>query len=201
MKEKIVGIANNMFLKLGFKNVSMDDIAGEMCISKKTIYKYFCNKEQLVEDSVESIRNIIFEKFKVIAKHNFNAVEENFQTRQIFQEMVHNEGSSPLFQLKKYYPEVYEKTTSGKLELFDEFHIQNISKGIKEGLFRANIDIKAAVQLYRILTFGINERTESEKEAQKLELQALENHIRAIATPKGLEELEKQLEKTSNLNI
>lgn len=201
MKEKIVGIANNMFLKLGFKNVSMDDIAGEMCISKKTIYKYFCNKEQLVEDSVESIRNIIFEKFQEIAKHNFNAVEENFQTRQIFQEMVHNEGSSPLFQLKKYYPEIYEKTTSGKLELFDEFHIQNINKGIKEGLFRASIDIKAAVQLYLILTFGINERTESEKEAQRLELQALENHIRAIATPKGLEELEKQLEKISNFNI
>lgn len=195
MKEKIVGIANNMFLKLGFKNVSMDDIAGEMCISKKTIYKYFCNKEQLVEDSVESIRNMIFEKFKAIANHNFNAVEENFQTRQIFQEMVQNEGTSPLFQLKKYYPEIYEKTACEKLELFDDFHVQNINKGIKQGLFRENIDVKSAVQLHRILVFGINEKTENEKDAQKLELQALEYHIRAIATPKGLEELEKQLEK------
>ena len=38
MKDKIINIATNLFLKLGFKSVTMDDIACEMCISKKTIY-------------------------------------------------------------------------------------------------------------------------------------------------------------------
>jgi AcrR family transcriptional regulator len=37
MKEKIITKASEMFLKLGFKSITMDDIAGEMCISKKTI--------------------------------------------------------------------------------------------------------------------------------------------------------------------
>ena len=45
MKEKIMAKASELFLKLGFKSITMYDIAGEMCISKKTIYKYFCNKE------------------------------------------------------------------------------------------------------------------------------------------------------------
>ena len=49
MKEKIIKKATDMFLKLGFKSVTMDDIACEMCISKKTIYKYFSNKEKLIE--------------------------------------------------------------------------------------------------------------------------------------------------------
>jgi TetR/AcrR family transcriptional regulator, biofilm operon repressor len=49
MKDKITSKATELFLKLGFKSVTMDDIAGEMCISKKTIYKYFCNKELLIQ--------------------------------------------------------------------------------------------------------------------------------------------------------
>ena len=49
MKDKIINKATEMFLKLGFKSVTMDDIACEMCISKKTIYKYFQNKEVLIE--------------------------------------------------------------------------------------------------------------------------------------------------------
>ena len=48
IKNKIIGKATDMFLKLGFKSVTMDDIASEMCISKKTIYKYFSNKEKLI---------------------------------------------------------------------------------------------------------------------------------------------------------
>ena len=51
MKDKIISKASDLFMKLGFKSVTMDDIAGEMCISKKTIYKYFCNKEILIEES------------------------------------------------------------------------------------------------------------------------------------------------------
>ena len=49
MKEKIMAKASELFLKLGFKSITMDDIAGEMCISKKTIYKYFCKKKRMNE--------------------------------------------------------------------------------------------------------------------------------------------------------
>ena len=52
MKDKIISKAKEMFLKLGFKSITMDDIACEMCISKKTIYKYFANKDILIEESV-----------------------------------------------------------------------------------------------------------------------------------------------------
>jgi AcrR family transcriptional regulator len=57
MKEKIISKKEGNVLKLGF-NITMDDIAGEMCISKKTIYKYFANKELLIE-SVQVIHNEI----------------------------------------------------------------------------------------------------------------------------------------------
>ncbi len=50
MKEVILKKTGDIFLKLGFKSVTMDDIASELGVSKKTIYKYFKNKEELVHE-------------------------------------------------------------------------------------------------------------------------------------------------------
>jgi hypothetical protein len=72
---------------------------------------------------------------------------------------------------------------------------QNIAKGIKEGLYRENIDVESSVRFYYTLIFNINETTKSEKEVFELEYHALEYHTRALATPKGIEELEKQLKQ------
>jgi hypothetical protein len=72
---------------------------------------------------------------------------------------------------------------------------QNIFKGISEGLYRAETDVEAAVKFYYTLIFSINENTMLEKDAYELEAKALEYHTRAIATPKGIEELEIQLSK------
>ena len=63
-----------MFLKLGFKSVTMDDIACEMCISKKTIYKYFQNKEALIEEGTEEVHQRIQLMMDEIAAQNFNAI-------------------------------------------------------------------------------------------------------------------------------
>ena len=70
----------------------------------------------------------------------------------------------------------------------------NILKGINEGLYRQNLDIDNYVKFYYTLIFNINENTMLEKDAQELELKALEYHIRAMATLEGIAELEKQLE-------
>lgn len=65
MKEKIISKATNLFLKLGFKNVSMDDIACEMFISKKTIYKYFNSKELLIAESTTTVHKAVHKSIEV----------------------------------------------------------------------------------------------------------------------------------------
>ena len=70
---------------------------------------------------------------------------------------------------------------------------KNIEKGIAQGLYRPETNIEAAVKFYYTLIFSINENTLLEKEAYELEGKALEYHSRAIATPKGILELEKHL--------
>lgn len=187
-----------MFLKLGFKSITMDDIAGEMCISKKTIYKYFINKELLIEESTATMHTTIHETIESIISKDYNAVEENFEIRKMFKGIFQSAETSPLYQLKKHYPEIYDNVIFNEYDECSRYMKHNIQKGIDQGLFRPEIDIDMYSKFYYLLTFSINENTKSEKESQRLELGALEYHIRAMATEKGIAELEKQL---SNPNI
>jgi AcrR family transcriptional regulator len=194
MKDKIINKAKEMFLRLGFKSITMDDIACEMCISKKTIYKYFSNKDVLIEQSVELVHKEVHETLidKIVSK-NFNAIEENFEIKRMFREMFRSAESSPIYQLKKHYPEVYAKALSTQIEVCETCFRDNILKGINEGLYRENLDVDNYVKFYYTLIFNINENTMLEKDAHELEVKALEYHIRAMATLAGIIELEKHL--------
>lgn len=198
MKDKIITKASEMFLKLGFKSITMDDIAGEMCISKKTIYKYFCNKELLVEESTAMVHKAVHQIIDSIVAQNYNAIQENFEIRKMFKEMFKSSDTSPIYQLKKHYPEIYEKVISREIDECNKCFRQNIDKGIEQGLYRKDINVDTYIKFYYTLIFSINETTILESEAQKLELEALEYHTRALATEKGIAELQKQL---SNPNI
>jgi AcrR family transcriptional regulator len=198
MKEKIIAKATEMFLKLGFKSITMDDIASEMCISKKTIYKYFINKEILIAESTEVMHRTVHEIIESVIARNYNPIKENFEIRKIFTKIFHTTETSPLYQLKKHYPEIYQKVISEELHEGIRFLRHNLEKGIREGWYRSDINVDVACKLYYMLSFAINENIKSEKEAQGLEIDALEYHTRALATEKGLAELKNQLSLTNS---
>ncbi|MDI6032679.1 TetR/AcrR family transcriptional regulator [Flavobacterium sp. LB2P84] len=193
MKEKIISKAKEMFLKLGFKSITMDDIAGEMCISKKTIYKYFANKELLIEESVQIIHKEVHLLIEEVTSKNYNAIEENFQIRRMFDEMFKSSETSPIYQLKKHYPEVYKNALKFQVDECEFCFRQNIEKGIAQGLYRESLNIESYIKFYYYLIFSINENIPSEREAYSLEFDALEYHTRAMATEKGITELERNL--------
>jgi len=197
MRDKILNKAGEMFLNFGFKSVTMDDISGELGISKKTLYKYFSKKTELVDASTEAVHNTINDAITKIKEKGYNAIEEEFAVKAIFKEMFKNAKTSPMFQLKKYYPETYAKLMDREICLFRDCNIDNLTKGIKEGFYRENLKIDLMVNFYFTLIFGVfeTEMYGSEmQEVMKVEYEILEYHIRAIATQKGLDELSKQLQ-------
>ena len=117
----------------------------------------------------------------------------------MFREMFKSSDSSPIFQLKKHYPEIYKNVMSREILQCTECFTANIEKGIREKLYREDLNIETYVKFYYILIFHINENTSSEKEVHKLELEALEYHTRAMATLTGIIELEKQLQNPNIL--
>ena len=151
MREKIIEKAGDMFLKLGFKSVTMDDIATEMGISKKTIYKYFDNKEHLVDDTTMFVQQTIDNTIRGITDQGYNAIEENFAIKNIFKNMFKNAKTSPMFQLKKYYPETFTKLMANEIFTFSECVTNNLEKGIQEKLYRENIDKEIVMKFYFLL--------------------------------------------------
>lgn len=196
MRNKILQKAGDMFLSLGFKSVTMDDIATEMGVSKKTIYKYFSNKVKLVEAVIEEFQIKIDEEILRVKNKKLNAIEEEFAVKAIFKDMFKNAKTSPMFQLKKYYPQIFEKLMEREVCTFEECNLDNLTKGKLQGLYRENINNNLISKFYFTLIFEIYETDIAEKNMQtliNLEYKVLEYHIRAIATPKGVEELENQL--------
>ena len=54
VKERILGKAEELFMQYGIRSVSMDDIANSLGMSKKTLYQYYADKDELVDSVVES---------------------------------------------------------------------------------------------------------------------------------------------------
>ena len=152
----------------------------------------------LIEEGTEIVHQKIHRIIDEIISKDFNAIEENFEIRRMFKEMFQSVDHSPAFQLKKHYPEIYSKMMANEIEDCTTVFSQNVEKGIVQGLYRTDVDIEAAVKFYYTLIFSINENTQFEKDAAELELKALEYHTRAIASEKGIIELEKQLSKINS---
>lgn len=196
MKQKILEKAGEMFLKLGYKSVTMDDIAKELGISKKTLYKLFSNKQSLVEQSTMQINQYCLNVIDRVTSQGYNPIKENLAIKDVFKEMFNNLNNSPLFQLRKYYPKIHEKVIQTEVVAFSECIRNNIEKGIQNKLYRDDLNIDVCVDFYLSIVFSIHDKDISHSEVLRLEHEALLYHIRAISTQKGLGELEKQLENT-----
>jgi len=202
MKESIIIVANDLFLTLGFKSVTMDDIANKMGISKKTIYKHFNTKEALVNGCVTYIHEKISKSICEITTMGYNAIKENFVIKNMFKGIFGKSKTSPMYQLQKYYPKTFKKVMSNEFQIFEECVGTNIDKGIKEGLYRKDINRNLSLKFYFILIFGLHDALifdHTKYKVNELEIKVLEYHTRAMATDRGIKELEKELTKINQL--
>lgn len=202
MKEIILKKTGDIFLKFGFKSVTMDDIANDLGISKKTLYKYFKNKEDLVDQAVIGFHENCLCNINNVCAMDYNAIEENFEIKKMFKDLLQNSDESPMFQLKKYYPKTYDKVIQKEFVEFQNCIITNLEKGISEGLYRKNINKSVISRFYFALVFSVHDEnlfTHKKNTINQLEIDVLEFHTRAIATPKGVKELEKQLLKLNHI--
>lgn len=196
MKKEILHKASELFLTLGFKSVTMDDIANALSISKKTLYKYYDNKQALVEETTNQMHESCLGAICLITDKGYSAIKENLEIKKMLRELFKNVGSSPLYQLKKYYPKIHEKITTVQMVAFSECVKDNLKKGVSEGFYRADLNIDVCVDFYLTLMYGIHEKEVPHADFLALEHEALIYHTRAIATPAGLQELEKQLKNS-----
>src|SRR5210317_2058788 len=129
MKEKILNKAVDLFLTVGFKSVTMDDIAHEMRISKKTIYAHFKNKTELVKETSFHVFEYISQGIDCICASNKNPIEELYEIKRFVMLHLKNDKSSPQYQLQKYYPEISQSLMKKQFEVMQDCVINNLNKG------------------------------------------------------------------------
>lgn len=192
MKESILSKAAEKFLNLGVKSVTMDEIAAELGISKKTIYAHFATKTKLVEATALFVFERISEGVENIREEKNDPIEEMYEIKNFACQHLKNEKSSPQFQLQKYYPRIYNTIKSKQRKLLEDQIQQNLNRGIKKGLYRPNLPVEFTSRIYFIGMLGIKDRDlfpESEFSTGELIEKHLEYHLRAIVTEKGLKTL------------
>tara|TARA_B100000902_G_scaffold376518_1_gene407679 strand:- start:1218 stop:1829 length:612 start_codon:yes stop_codon:yes gene_type:complete len=199
MKKKIILKALNLFLSLGFKSVTMDDLAQSMSISKKTIYQFFKNKNQLISSCTESIQKQLVETFKEIRKNADNPIVELFEMKKEAMKILGNTEASPQFQLQKFYPEIYEEIKNREFNLFKDNIQESLKRGIKSEYFRKEINIDFVTRIYLNGMRGvrdINLFPLNEFKVDEVIEDFIEYHLRAISTKKGLSLLNKIYKKS-----
>lgn len=188
MKEKVLEKATEMFLTLGFKSVTMDDLANEMGISKKTIYANFHNKTKLVEECTSELFCVISSGINDIIALQKNPIEELYEIKKFVMHHLKDEKSSPQYQLQKYYPNVFASLKKKEYDMMSKCVVDNIKRGLALEIYRENINIEFVARIYYSGAFAIKDISvfpNAKFNALELEDYFLEYHLRGIVTPKG----------------
>ncbi|MDG1780760.1 MAG: TetR/AcrR family transcriptional regulator [Flavobacteriales bacterium] len=200
---KIISEAQAVFMRFGIKSVNMDDIARHLGISKKTLYKYVSDKADLVQKCFFMHCEMEEKQLSRISSMDMNAIDESFETMHFIKDMIKDVHPSIMFDMEKYYPEVMKKTEDIRQKTVYANLKANLEKGIKEGLYREDLNPEIIAHIYVSSVeaiFHSQQFMTSQVSLSDLYLELFRYHIRGIASTKGREYLIEKIktERTSN---
>jgi AcrR family transcriptional regulator len=200
--KSILERVRTLYLKYGIKSITMDDVARELGISKKTLYQYVCDKNELVAKVFEMETDKKECNVKTFESEGANAIEEMIMVNKHVNKMLKEHNPSTEYDLKKYYPEVYRKYYETRRGKIFEWVKSNIIRGKTEGLYRSDVNEDLIAKLVIIQNEGIAD-TElfniTEYTSQKSFVEILVYHIRGIANEKGVKVLNNVLDNMKEL--
>ena len=147
IRDRILNHARALFLRNGIKSVSMDDIAADLAMSKKTLYKTFDNKDEMVQAMMSQYLGQAQGNCTRIASGAANAVEEMLNLSQWADEQFSGIHPSIFHDLRKYYPAAWALFAAHKNAFILNQISQNLRRGIAEGLFRSDLDVDVLARL------------------------------------------------------
>lgn len=186
-----------LYMRYGIKSITMDDVASHLGISKKTLYQHVTDKDDLVGKVIElDIENQNIE-MACVREGKLNAIETLLMVSKMINHRLKKINPATEYDLKKYYPQHYQRLSKARRERMYRDIVANIQKGKEEGLYRKELDadVIGKLQVSRIENmvdnefFGIDEFT-----SPRFFHEIFVYHIRGIANEKGIRFLEKKLQ-------
>ena len=193
-KERILVKSNELFNRYGIRSVSMDDIAAQLGMSKKTLYQYYTDKDELVNAVFDVVLSINKNNCTECIKKGDNAIHEVFLSFDIMEEMLKTMNPSVLFDMQKYHPSPYKKFDDFKNGFLYRIIKSNLERGIKEELYREEIDtdILSRYRLHTVLlSFNPEVFPSNKANLVYIEQQLIECFLYGLASPKGYKLIQK----------
>ena len=191
--QALLNKSRELFMKNGVKSLTMDEIAKEMGMSKKTIYQFVDNKSELInltmKDFLDQERNLM----DAILKNSANSVDEMISMIDYFLQVVREFNAATLHDVQKYYPETWKMYNEYRFNFMLGLIKENLNSGVKEGYYRDNMDTDIIAKVYILaVEILLNQEMFPTKQYSFLSIyrEFVSYHLRGIVSAKGLKYLE-----------
>jgi len=202
--KKIVTESIKLFKTYGVRSVSMDDIARELGMSKKTLYEHFDSKADLLSKALDFSLKEFTVWYADLKKDSLNAVDELLSISKRVNDEYAKYTPSNIFDLKKYYPEVIKEHVNKEKLITYTLMTENLRKGIAENIYRSDLDVDLVAELYvqKIAAIHSGEFwSDANVTFEKIFEIMFENHIRGIVNQTGLEYFEQRKSQLTFKNL
>jgi len=178
-----------LFRKYGIRSISMDDISRELGISKKTLYQFVSSKADLLEKGFQKFQQDFIKTIQQVSSGNPNAIDELLEVSKQVNVEYKKYNQSNIYDLQKYYPEIFNNHVRDEKQFTYTMIIENLRKGIQQGLYREGQDIELVAGLYIQKVESIHDEKFLHQVSFTMEQifeVMFENHIRGIANQQGI---------------
>ena len=197
-KQRIQKAAHDLVMQYGIRSVSMDDIAANLGMSKKTIYLYYKDKDELIDSVVEEVIHSNQCQCNNDRDNADNAVHEIFQVMEMMTEMFKTMNPSILFDMQKYHPVAYQRFQKHRNEYLYNVCRQNLERGIEEGLYRPEVNVEIMAR-YRVETMLTSFNPEFQRNVKlgliEIEKEIIIHYLFGLVSSKGYKLALKYMEK------
>ncbi|HTD98061.1 MAG TPA: TetR/AcrR family transcriptional regulator [Mucilaginibacter sp.] len=197
--ERIIEGGEELFLQAGIKSVTMDDIAKHLGMSKKTIYQFFKDKNELVIALVKKKLQEDEEQMSALINQSGNVIEAMIKMMKCSEEIFSRINPIVIHDMQKYHPDAWKQFQHFKSGVIVRTLEELLTKGIQQGYIRPDIDVKI-IAMMRVAQVEMGFNTSlfpvAEFNAWKVQQQFLEHFNYGICTLKGY----KLLNEYKNIN-
>ena len=197
-KDRILVKAEELFMQYGIRSVSMDDIANSLGMSKKTLYQYFADKDELVDAVVDGHINIVQGDCINCRNNAKDAIHEIFLTMEHIMEEFRNMNPMLLYDMEKFHFKAYQRFKDYKDKFLLQIIRHNIEWGIKDELYRPglNIDVLSKYRIESIMIpFNVSVFPPGKYNLAVTSEIIIENFTYGLATIKGYKLIQKYNEE------
>jgi TetR/AcrR family transcriptional regulator, cholesterol catabolism regulator len=188
IKEKILKGGEELFMRYGVRSISMDDIARHLSVSKKTLYQYFADKEELVTMVSKSHLERSTKEYEAIRVNSTNAIEELALLSVCMKKDMENLNPGLLYDLQKFHPKAWGVWLDFKNKFIRDSVVRNLKQGIDAGFIRPEVDteIMAAMRI-ELVQLAFNPEIFPRERYQLAEVQGqiFDHFVFGLVTEKG----------------